>query len=162
MEVKSSDRRLVPGLPIVRPPEQPMLPSPTPLSPEPGADATLDVREVLRLLRRHLLLVIAAGLVFAGAAAYVAYRVAPSYEATATLRMGDAQNLAGGLGGGMAERAVGRNAHLSQLEVMRSRTLIGHVVDRAGLRLRPVDAAFPAGLLREVVVAADASADTIQ
>jgi tyrosine-protein kinase Etk/Wzc len=50
---------------------------------------------------------------------------------------------------------------LSQLEIMRSRSVLDVAVDLEGLRLRPETAGFPAGLLTDVQVDSTASTDTL-
>ncbi len=137
-------------------------------TPTPGArDGTgesINLQEVMRVLRRHLLLVSVFALSFAGISAWVALRTPPTYESTATVRLADLRSgLTGGLGDPVAERMAGRrDPLLSQMEVMRSRTLVGRVVDREGLRLQPLGTELPAGLIRNARVPADAPGDTIQ
>jgi capsular exopolysaccharide synthesis family protein len=160
MEVQVSDRnRVVPGLPMVRSGENGRHPS----GPAPRDDGSesLNLHEVMRVLRRHLLLVAGFALAFAGAFAYLTLRTPPVYESTATVRLADLrQGLTGGLDNPVAERIGRRDPLLSQLEVMRSRTLLGRVVDREGLRLQPVGE-LPAGIISQARVAAEAPADTI-
>jgi len=137
--------------------------TPTPGARE-GSGESISLQEVLRVLRRHLLLVSAFALAFAGISAWVALRTPASYESTATVRLADLRSgLTGGLGDPVAERMAGRrDPLLSQMEVMRSRTLVGRVVDREGLRLQPLGTELPAGLIRNAKVPADAPGDTIQ
>jgi hypothetical protein len=162
MEVQVSDRRVLPGVPVVRPGENGRAVGPA-QGPR-GDGESINLQEVLRVLRRHLLLVSAFALAFAGISAWIALRTPPTYESTATVRLGDLRSgLTGGLGDPVAERMAGRrDPLLSQMEVMRSRTLVGNVVDRQGLRLRPVGTDLPAGLIRAAQVpAATPDGDTI-
>jgi capsular exopolysaccharide synthesis family protein len=162
MEVRVPDRRVLPGVPVVRPAENGRATVPAPAA--RGDGESINLHEVLRVLRRHLLLVSAFALAFAGISAYAALRTPPTYESMATVRLADLRSgLTGGLGDPVAERMGGRrDPLLSQMEVMRSRTLVGNVVDRQGLRLRPVGTELPAGLIRAAQVPASArDGDTI-
>jgi tyrosine-protein kinase Etk/Wzc len=162
MEVQVPDR-VLPGVPVMRPGENGRGASPVPGVRADGGES-INLQEVLRVLRRHLLLVSLFALSFAGIFAWVALRTPPSYESTATVRLADLRSgLTGGLGDPVAERITGRrDPLLSQMEVMKSRTLVGRVVDREGLRLRPVGTELPAGLIRDAKVPGDAPGDTIQ
>lgn len=144
------------------PPEPRLRPFETREAPAP--EATLDLRDLLGMLRRHALLVAAFMLAFGGVSAYLASRVPPAYLSTATVRMTNQRdNLAGSLGSPAADRVMmgRRDPLLSQMEVLRSRDLLARVVDREGLRLRPLGA-LPAGVLAGAVVPADPPADTVR
>jgi capsular exopolysaccharide synthesis family protein len=159
MEVQVSDRRVVPGLPVVRSADNGRPPG---LSPREDSES-INLQEVVRVLRRHVLLVSAFALVFAGGAAYMALRTPPTFESTATVRLADQrQSLTAGLDNPATSPIGGvrRDPLLSQIEVMRSRTLMGQVVDREGLRLRAVSP-LSAGIIRDAQVHPDAPADTI-
>lgn len=163
MEVQVPDRRVLPGVPVMRPGENGRGATPVPGA-RPDGGESINLQEVLRVLRRHLLLVSVFALSFAAISAWVALRTPPTFESTATVRLADLRSgLTGGLGDPAVERMAGRrDPLLSQMEVMRSRTLVGRVVDRQGLRLRPVGTELPAGLIRDARVPADAPGDTIQ
>jgi tyrosine-protein kinase Etk/Wzc len=151
---------MMPGLPVVRTGDNGRPPVGGPPLREDNGEA-LNLGEVLRVLRRHLVLVSAFALVFAGTSAYLALRTPPVYESAATVRLADLrQSLTAGLDNPVGDRFSRRDPLLSQLEVMRSRTLIGRVVDREGLRLVPVGG-LPAGIVRDVQVHPDAPGDTI-
>lgn len=146
----------MPGVPMVRAPGTGRVPAPQ--APPPDGDESVNLQEVARVLRRHLLLVVSVALAFGGIAAWLAYRVPPTYESTATVRMTDLrESLTGGLDP-RAERVVmgRRDPLLSQIEVVRSRTLLGRVVDREGLRAFLVGEGVAPDLLRDVRVPADA------
>lgn len=161
MEVQVSNRRVLPAVPADRPAENGRGSTPPPGA--RGDGESINLQEVVRVLRRHLLLVSVFALVFGGISAWLALRTPPTYESMATVRLADLRSgLTGGLGDPVAERVTGRrDPLLSQMEVMRSRTLVGRVVDRQGLRLRPVGAELPAGLIRDARVPAEAPSDTI-
>ena len=165
MEVQAPDRRVVPGLPVVRPGDGNGRLAPAAPPPPSGVagDESVNVAEILRVLRRYALLVAAFALAFAGGAAWLAYRVPPAFKSIATVRMADLrEGLTGGLDAAVPERMAGprRDPLLSQIEVMRSRTLLGRVVDREGLRLRPL-AGLSEGLVTGARVPAEATVDTI-
>src|SRR5690349_19308982 len=125
MEVKIPPR-VGPGIPVMRPPATPRVAGPRPARTE--VDESVNLREVLRLLRRNVLLVALSALVFAVVAAYLAYSEPPTYESTATVRMADLrQDLTGGIDAQVPERIAGprRDPLLSQIQVLRSRTLVG-------------------------------------
>lgn len=122
----------------------------------------LDVREVGRMLARNWLLVAGITLLGAAGAAYLTYTQPPAYESEATVRLTDARRaLAGSLGADAIEQRVpgGRDPILTQVQVLRSRTLLGRTVDRTGLRLQPLGGAAPGLVLEDVAV--DARSDTI-
>jgi capsular exopolysaccharide synthesis family protein len=133
------------------------------LPPRQGSGESINLQEILRLLRRHLLLVAAFPLVFGLVATWLALRAPAAYQSIATVRLADLrQNLTAGLGDPVAERMAGRrDPLLSQIEVMRSRTLVGRVADREGLRLRPAGD-LPRDILRSASVPAEAASDTIR
>jgi capsular exopolysaccharide synthesis family protein len=161
MDVQVPDRGVVPAIPVARPAENGRRPGALP--PQGVVDESLNIGEIVRVIRRHLLLVAACAMAFGGIMAWMAYRTPPRYESTATVRLADLRsNLTAGLDGAASERVGGgrRDPLLSQMEVMRSRTVMGQVVDREGLRVHPV-AELPAGLIRDVRTAENAPADTI-
>lgn len=162
MEVQVSDRRVLPGVPVVRPGENGRA-GQGPPGHRPDAGDSVNLQEILRVVRRHLLLIGVFALAFAAVFAWVALRTPANYESTATVRLADLRSsLTGGLGDPMAERVAGRrDPLLSQMEVMRSRTLVGNVVDRQGLRLRPLGTTLPGDIIRDARVPAEAAPDTI-
>jgi tyrosine-protein kinase Etk/Wzc len=116
------------------------------------AEETLNLREVGRTLRRHARIIAATALVTTGIAVYLAYRQVPRYLSTATIRMADNRRaITGGLEGEAAERINrgGVDPILSEIEVLRSRSLLGRVVDGSGLRLRLEVDGKPVGALAE-------------
>lgn len=150
-------------------------PSPAPYTPpvqpwsagyDPAADAeTIDLREVLAVLRRHVWLILAVTVVAVLAAAFVVSRQKAEYRAQAVIRLDDERkSLTGGIVGLAAEQAMGRKSDplLSQLQVLQSRSLAGSVVDRLGLRLDFQGAGLAAGELRDVQLASEEAGDTLK
>jgi capsular exopolysaccharide synthesis family protein len=126
-------------------------------------EETIDLREVLGVLRRNLVLIGVVTIAVLGATAFLVLRQAPQYRAEAMIRLLDERSaLAGGLGGAAAE-AMGRTNDplLSQLQVLRSRAVAGGVVDRVGLRLRPVNGDLPPAALAFAEVDPRVAADTL-
>lgn len=124
-------------------------------------DATSRVDLLLALRRRALIVVGMTVLVVAGAA-YSIVTEEPMYTATAVLRLGDARRaLTSGIE--TPDAPVERLASplLSQIQLVRSRALVGAVVDSVGLRLVPHFEDFRPTLLRDVHVDVTAPADTL-
>lgn len=143
------------GAPVPRPPDDV----------EGGAES-IDIKESLATLRRHLWLI--AGIT-AAAIAFTAYRVskqALEYQATAVIRLVDARReLAGNLDDNTGQGMMGgywTDPITSQLQVLRSRAVAAAVVDSQSLGLRVQSKGFPASVLRNVSLTAEASADTVR
>lgn len=142
----------------------PLLPQPpSAAEQDPRAPGGLALSEILLAIRRRYRLVLAvAGLTTAGAT-LLALREAPTFTATVVLRIGDARRL---LMGGIEQPDVQTDRLaspvLSQIQLLRSRTLTGAVVDSVGLRLVPDFSGFPPTLLKEVRVTPDAVSDTVR
>ncbi|HEX2081151.1 MAG TPA: polysaccharide biosynthesis tyrosine autokinase [Longimicrobium sp.] len=155
---------LLPAESFPRPPHDLSRANPLSAAP-PGEDAgdSGDLREVLGLARRNLRLILAAVVVTCALAAAWTYTRAPRYSTSAVVRLADVR---GSMTGGLEEQAMERltgsvtDPVLSQIEVLRSRTLIGRSVDESGYRLRPV--AFPASLVVDGFVDPAAPADTLE
>ena len=112
-------------------------------------------------LRRHLLLVLFITAIIGALAGASVFLEMPSYRATAVLRLTDARRtMTRGLDEGPADPRQGTNLLLSQAELLRSRALVGTVVDSEGLRLIPAGRGFSASLLRNVRVDPAIAADT--
>ncbi|HET9985608.1 MAG TPA: polysaccharide biosynthesis tyrosine autokinase [Longimicrobiales bacterium] len=134
--------------------------------PPPGrAESFLpaDLRAMLAALRRHVWVI--AGLV-AGAvlvAGYVGFLRQRLYRANAVIRIVDTRRAVAGKLGDEDEGRVGETADpfFSQLEVLRSRAVLGEVVDSAPI-LRLDVRGLAAGDLGMLGIAPDASADTIR
>jgi tyrosine-protein kinase Etk/Wzc len=105
------------------------------------------MRDVLGILRRNRWLILAAGVLVAGAAAYFTTRLVPIYSASASVRIDDAPAGASS----MAAMGLTGGSELStELEMLRSRTLAEAVVDSLRLQLA---LASPARVARDRVIA---------
>lgn len=117
----------------------------------PGTE--LNLTHILRALRARWLVVAGVVGVVLAATAYFVREAQPVYKATAVIRIANARRA---LTSGIeeleptAERLA--SPLLSDVQLIRSRTLIGQVVDSLGLRLRPKFEGFSASLLRDVQV----------
>jgi capsular exopolysaccharide synthesis family protein len=102
------------------------------------AEETLDLREILSILRRKLLLIATVAAAVTGVAALVTLSDPPRYQASGAIRLADVRRaLTGGIEDAEVEKLLGPQTDpvLSELEVLRSRSLMGQVVDSLGLRL---------------------------
>jgi polysaccharide biosynthesis transport protein len=133
--------------------------------PEIGGEDVIELRVLLQTLRRNVWLIALVTALASGAAVWMAYSAEPRYRASASLRLLDERRmLTGGMEMGVAEAMMGRQADplLSQMQVLRSRAVLGEVVDREGLRLAVLDAAVPRSLLADLEITAAARPDTLR
>jgi len=113
----------------------------------------ITLSDIFTSLRRHVVLVLAATIAIGALAALSVFRENPTYRATATLRLTDTRSsMTGALGTGPADPRQGTNPMLSQIQFLKSKALIGAVVDSVGLRLHPVERGFSASVLSQVRV----------
>jgi polysaccharide biosynthesis transport protein len=121
------------------------------------------LRFVLGLLRRHLLLVLLITAATAGLMALKMRGETASYRATAVVRITDARGaLTGVLDPTSVAAPLGKVDLLqAELEIFRSRRVIGEAVDAMGFRLSPRNAPFLAEVLTEKHVGPNAPADSI-
>ncbi|HYR08000.1 MAG TPA: Wzz/FepE/Etk N-terminal domain-containing protein, partial [Longimicrobium sp.] len=135
--------------------------APDPFS-APEASGGLQLKASLALVWRHRWMVLAAGVLGLAAAAYLVSVEPPRYESTAVIRLSDPRQRM--VPGENATPAFGGNRVdplLSQLEIMRSRSVLDEAVDLQGLRLRAETPGFPAGVLADVHVDSTAVPDTL-
>src|SRR5690606_8034681 len=126
---------------------------------------SIDLRELIDVLRRNKRLILAVTFAFVLATLIIVQRQLPQYRAEGVFRLKDErQALTGQLVGPGVEQMLGRTADplLSEIEVLRSRAVIGGVVERFGLRLQPQTRGVTPAIFQDVEVASDAAPDTIQ
>lgn len=124
--------------------------------------------EYLGALRRHLWLVLLVSALGLGMAAFAVYRTETLYSSKAVVQMTEERaSPVGGLAG-LAATLGGGSSFASQVQVVRSRVILGSVVDSLGLRVqRKVPTVLgstthPTGLIEEVYVSPDVAADTLR
>lgn len=106
----------------------------------------VDLRELFLTLRRRWRTVLGVTAAIVGVAAFWLVRQRPVYEAEATIRLKDERSaITGGIEERLPEEILGRQSDplLSKMEVLKSATIIGTVVDRLGLRAVPIDDDWP-------------------
>ena len=126
----------------------------------PGAE--ISISSLFRALRAHFILVGTIVAVVLGITAYLVREADPVYKATAVIRIANARRaLTSGIEElePVAERLA--SPLLSDVQLIKSRTLIAEVVDSLGLRLRPSFEGFSAALLKEVHVDSLAPNDSV-
>lgn len=130
-------------------------------SPIPGPSGA-DLFALLPVLKRNARLVaVSTAIGIAAAVAWVLLE-SPRYRATAVLRVGEAREaLTQGIETPVPEIERHVNPFLSAIQLLRSRSLLGVVVDNAGLRLIPDNRGFRADLLQAARLAAGSAADTL-
>ncbi len=122
---------------------------------ETDGEESVSLRDILAILRRHLLLIGAITAVVLAATAWLVLRQPAMYQAVAQIRLADTRrSVTGGIEGAALEASMGRTTDplLSQLEVLKGRVVLGDVVDREGLRLRSRTPEFRVGKLKGVAV----------
>src|SRR6185437_2547008 len=141
------------------------MPASRPADDVEGGAESIDIKESLATLRRHIWLIVG---ITALAIAFTAYRVskqALEYQATAVIRLVDARReLAGNLDDNTGQGMMGgywTDPITSQLQVLRSRAVAAAVVDSQALGLRVQSKGFPASVLRDVSMASENSGDTV-
>ncbi|MGH7649184.1 MAG: polysaccharide biosynthesis tyrosine autokinase [Gemmatimonadaceae bacterium] len=105
--------------------------------------APMDLRQVLVMLRQRIWLILGVTLAFGGLAAWFAMTSAPTFEATATVRLTDSRRqLTGGLVDATPTQSLRPSSDpvLSEIAVLMSHGVVGKVVDSiASLRMRTDD-----------------------
>jgi succinoglycan biosynthesis transport protein ExoP len=130
----------------------------------PGALAgAVDLRKLLAPVLRHRWLLLGGTIACSiAAAAFVRWEL-PQYRATATIRLDDLRRDVT-VGIEAPEKASGpmTNPVVSEIQLLRSRELIGTVVDSLGLRLRPDFRHMSVPTLKNTHVADAAAPDTLE
>ena len=123
----------------------------------------LQLKASLALIWRHRWMVLAAGVLGLALAAYLVSIEPPRYLSSAVIRLSDprarmvpGENVTPSLGGSRVDPL------LSQLEVVRSRSVMTRAVDLEGLRLVPETEGFSSDLLTDVRVDSAMRADTLE
>ena len=130
----------------------------------PGDDDRISFHDIRAMLRRRRWLILGVAALTTGLAAVALMRQAPRYRAAALLRVSDVRRAVTSGIEDPSEIESGRliNPVLSRIQLLRSRGLLGQVVDSVGLRLRPDFRLFPAELLTSMQVAPTVPVDTLR
>jgi polysaccharide biosynthesis transport protein len=134
---------------------------------QPGealAVETVYAREIFSILRRRAWIVLGAPALALAVALFILHRQEPMYRASALILIKDyRREVAGGIEDAINERPVGRfsDALLSQIELLRSRAVVGDAVDREGLRVVSLSRELPISSLVDLAVSPDAPDDTL-
>lgn len=131
--------------------------------PETGV-SSVRLDDLIAMLRRHRRLIVGVTVLSMASTAFVAYATGPLYRGVAVLRLSDQRRaLTGGVVDDPTRGADERFADplLSQVELLKSRTIAGAVVDSMPI-LRVLTRDIPPSLLGDVAVAPDAPAQVLQ
>lgn len=142
----------------------PLPPSePTPVTPVPEAGSDgIALSRFFGVLRRHWKLVLGLVLVGGIAGGILGYREPPTYQAAALLRLaGQRKALTGEMEATPQALSRMTDPLLSLVELIRSRSVIGPVVDSLGLQLKPDPKGFPLSALAQVTVDPKAVGDSV-
>lgn len=129
---------------------------------EAPASASISLRQMFGVLRRHYRIVLTLTLLGAAAGGFLVYKAPARYEAQATLRFaGERRALTGQIEGPTPDLSRTTDPLLSLTELVRSRSVMGAVVDSLGLRLASGTPEFSTSALDGVVIDPEATQDTI-
>lgn len=121
-------------------------------------------KETLSILRRHIWLILAVVGCSVGAAAFLAFRDPSVYRATATVRYSEGlRDLTADINevpAPLPHRTI--DPVLSLSEHLKTRQVVGSVVDSLGTRLRSLSVDFPLSSLKQVQVDRGAPPDTLR
>ena len=124
-------------------------------------DDTIELAEVLAILRRRIWLVLAF-VVLGGAFAVVMHELRDDqFQATAVIRVEDPRGQMSERLGGLERMGTGTDPIRSALEVLSSRSVLGQIVDQEGLRLVAENGLPPSSVLAGVEVGEFALPDTL-
>jgi polysaccharide biosynthesis transport protein len=130
---------------------------------ETQAGGSISLRQMFGVLRRHHRIVMTLTLLGAAAGGFLVYKAPASYEALATLRLaGERRALTGQIEGPAPDISRTTDPLLSLTELVRSRSVMGAVVDSLGFRLVSGTPEFSTSALDGVEVDSQATRDTIR
>jgi polysaccharide biosynthesis transport protein len=128
----------------------------------PADGDSMSLGQLFGVLRRRYRLVLIITLLGLGAGAYLAARAPASYKAMAVLRLAGERRALTGEVDPTPELERTTNPILSVAELVRSRSVLGAVVDSLGLRLLSATPEIGTSRLARVYVGPEATNDTIQ
>lgn len=127
-----------------------------------GGGETISLSHLVGVLRRRWRVIALMAVIGAAAGTLLAVKEPPTFQANALIRLaGERRQLTGDMES--PEPELGRSADpmLSLVELIRSRSVIGPVVDSLGLQLVPTEHDFQASQLADVQVDPRVSADSV-
>jgi tyrosine-protein kinase Etk/Wzc len=128
-----------------------------------SATGSVSLRQMFGVIRRHYRIVLALTVLGAAAGGLLVYKEPASYEAQATIRLaGERRQLTGQLEGATPEISRTTDPLLSLTELVRSRAVMGSVVDSLGMRLVSGTPEFGTSNLDSIQVDSQAVSDTVQ
>jgi succinoglycan biosynthesis transport protein ExoP len=146
----SQNPRLLPG--------SVMPPVPTAAAPS----GEISFGQIFGVLRRRYRLVLLTTVMGAAAGAFLASREPPTYKATAVLRMaGERRALTGGMEEPAPEASRTTDPILSLVQLVRSRSVLGGVVDSLGLQLQSWTPEFPTSYVSHLQIDPRAAGDSV-
>jgi polysaccharide biosynthesis transport protein len=129
---------------------------------ETQASGSVSLRQMFGVLRRHYRVVLTLTVLGAAAGGFLVYKAPASYQAQATLRLaGERRALTGQIEGPTPDMSRTTDPLLSLTELVRSRSVMGAVVDSLGLRLVSTTPEFGTSALDAVQVDSQTTRDTI-
>lgn len=129
---------------------------------ETQASVSISLRQMFGVLRRHHRIVLTLTVLGAAVGGFLVYKEPASYQAQATLRLGGERHaLTGQMEGPAPDISRTTDPLLSLTELVRSRGVMGAVVDSLGLRLVSGTPEFGTSALDGVEVDSQATRDTI-
>jgi capsular exopolysaccharide synthesis family protein len=122
------------------------------------------VIELLTLVRRHWFLILLCGAAAFGFSRYLVRNQLPVFQSAAVMRYSDrTRGLSGQIAANPAERIrAGADPLVTQVQLLKSRTVARAVAQRAGVRLQEVTGRVGTAWLRDIAVADSAPQDTIR
>ena len=129
---------------------------------DPPSDE-IELREIFAILRRRLWLVVLFAVLGGAGAWFWAERQDPTFRASATVQIEDPREQLGSeVGGALLDRGGTTDPVRSQVEILRSRTVLGEIVDRQGLQLASLTPGLSGADLADVEVTDQAPPDTLE
>jgi succinoglycan biosynthesis transport protein ExoP len=122
------------------------------------------VRDLVRLLSRHIFLILACIVGFGGAALYKALTDSPTYQTSASVRLTDVrQAMTAGLGPEAPGSQLGYSVDpvLSQIELVKSRRVAEQAAGSNLLRLQALTRDFPISSFDSVIISPEPVFDTL-
>ena len=128
-----------------------------------SSSGSISLRQIFAVLRRHHRLVLGLTVLGAAAGGFLVYKEPASYQAQATIRLaGERRALTGQIEGPTPEISRTTDPLLSLAQMVRSRSVMGAVVDSLGMRLVSGTPEFTSSSVDSIQVDSLAPADTVQ